>query len=213
LKKELLESIDYYFITDSGLSRHGSLHDTQEAVRAGCKIVQYREKAKETGAMVKEAETLKHLCGESALFLINDRIDVALAVDADGVHIGQEDMPYTLARSILGPDKIIGVTVHDVHEAEQAEESGADYIGLSPIYETGTKKDAGAACGVSMIRTVRGSVRLPIVTIGGINTANIGEVIRAGADAACAISAVVCADDVYGETRALREQIRMVNSE
>ena len=208
MKKELLESIDYYFITDSGLSRHGSLHDTQETVRAGCKIVQYREKTKETGAMVKEAEALKQLCGDGAIFLVNDRIDVALAVDADGVHIGQEDMPYTLARSILGPDKIIGVTVHNVQEAEDAGKSGADYIGLSPIFETGTKKDAGAACGVTMISAVRESVRLPIITIGGINKVNIGEVIRAGADAACAISAVVCSDDVYCETRALRELIK-----
>ena len=141
------------------------------------------------------------------MFLINDRIDVALAVDADGVHVGQDDMPFTIARKLLGPEKIIGLTVHDMNEAEETEKLGADYIGLSPIFATGTKQDAGSPCGVSMIREVRNRVRLPIVGIGGINRENIGEVIRAGADSAAAISAVVCADDVFTAVMELRDII------
>ena len=207
MKKELLETIDYYFITDSGISKHGSIHDTEEAVRAGCRIVQYREKNKETGEMVEEAEVIKRLCCDKAIFIVNDRIDVALAVDADGVHIGQEDMPFEIAQLLLGSDKIIGLTVHNVHEAKEAERLGADYIGLSPIFETGTKENAGSACGISMITAVRENVQLPVVAIGGINKTNIGGVIRAGADSACAISAVICSDDVYAETVAMREMI------
>ena len=149
------------------------------------------------------------LCRGRAIFIVNDRIDVALAVDADGVHIGQEDMPFTIARRLLGPDKIIGLTVHNVGEAEEAERLGADYIGLSPVFSTGTKQDAGAPCGIPMVRTVRERVRLPVVAIGGITRENVAGVISAGADSAAAISAVVCAEDVYRETMAFREIINM----
>ncbi|MBN1294848.1 MAG: thiamine phosphate synthase [Candidatus Latescibacteria bacterium] len=206
-KKKRLEDIDYYFITDSRLSKHGLLHDVHEAVRAGCSIIQYREKEKETGPLIQEAKAVKRLCSDNALFLVNDRIDVALAVDADGVHIGQDDMPFETARRLLGDSKIIGLTAHNVREAEEAERIGADYIGLSPIFETGTKKNAGTACGTSMITAVREKIRIPVVAIGGIDKSNIGDVILAGAYSACAISAVVCADDVYGETKTLRELI------
>jgi len=157
--------------------------------------------------MVEEAASLFDLCSGKALFIVNDRLDVALAVEADGVHIGQEDMPFVIARHLLGPHRIIGLTVHDATEAEEAEHLGADYIGLSPVFHTGTKKDAGEACGVSMVRAVRERVHIPLVAIGGINRDNVTDVIRAGADAACAISAVVCSDDVYGETKTFRELI------
>ena len=206
--KEKLKTIDYYLVTDSRLSRHGSLHDVREAVRAGCSIVQYREKDRDTRTMVEEASAMLELCRGRAIFIVNDRIDVALAVDADGVHIGQDDMPFAIARRLLGPDKIIGLTVHDVEEAEEAERLGADYIGLSPIFSTGTKHDAGAPCGIPMVKLVREQVRLPIVAIGGITRENIAGVISAGADSAAAISAVVCAEDVYRETTALRDIIR-----
>ncbi|MFC1608203.1 thiamine phosphate synthase [Candidatus Latescibacterota bacterium] len=207
MKNTALQNIDYYLVTDSTLSLHGTLHDVREAVRAGCTIVQYREKTAETRQMVEEAQAIKVLCRDRALFLVNDRIDVALAVDADGVHIGQDDMPFGTARRLLGPDKIIGLTVHDVAESHEAVELGADYLGLSPIFSTGTKQDAGEPCGTGMIREVRNAVSLPIVAIGGINKSNISEVIRAGADSAAAISAVVCAEDVYGETAEIREII------
>ena len=207
MKNIALQSIDYYLVTDSTYSRHGTLHDVREAVRAGCSIVQYREKAAETRRMVEEAQAIKELCRGRALFLVNDRIDVALAVDADGVHIGQDDMPFETARRLLGPDKIIGLTVHDVAESREAERLGADYLGLSPIFSTGTKQDAGKPCGTDMIREVKSAVSLPIAAIGGIKKSNIAEVIRAGADSACAISAVVCAEDVFGETVEIREII------
>jgi len=208
LKRDDLREIDFYLVTDSRLTRKGVLRDVESALEAGCRIIQYREKEKSTKEMVEEALRIRELCVGRALFLVNDRVDVALAVGADGVHIGQDDMPYEAARRLLGDDRIIGVTVHDVGEAVEAERSGADYVGLSPIFETGTKKDAGRACGVSMVRRVRERVSLPIVAIGGINKENAAAVIRAGADAAAAISAVVCAEDVRAAAAEFTETIR-----
>ncbi len=204
----LLRSMDFYFVTDSGLSRRGTVHDVKQALEAGCAVIQYREKEKSTRMMVEEARRLREMCGGRVVFLVNDRIDVALAADADGVHIGQEDMPFEIARKLLGPNRIIGLTVHDIPEALEAERLGADYIGLSPIFHTSTKKDAGIARGVGLIAEVRQRIHMPIVVIGGITRENVAETIRAGADAAAAISAVVCAGDVESEVREFRKIIR-----
>lgn len=200
-RRHLLHKMNYYMVTDAILSQKGILHDVREAVRAGCCIVQYREKDKTTRCMIEEATALQSICGDSVLFLINDRVDVSLAVGSDGVHLGADDMPIEIARSLLGNERIIGLTVHNVDEAIIAERKGADYIGLSPIFETRTKRDAGKGCGVSMIMAVRNAVSLPIVVIGGINKTNAAACIEAGADAVCAISAVVCAEDIYTEVR------------
>jgi thiamine-phosphate pyrophosphorylase len=210
LKKgnSLLKEIDFYLVTDSGLSKKGTLSDVKEATDAGCRIVQYREKNKNTKEMVYEASEIKRICGDRTIFLVNDRIDVALAVDADGVHIGQEDMPIETARKLLGEDKIIGLTVHNINEAIEAEKKGADYIGLSPIYDTSTKKDAGRGIGLERIREVKNAIEIPIVAIGGINKENCESVIRHGADSLVAISAVVCSDDVKRETKCFVEIIR-----
>ena len=200
MKKDRLKQIDFYLVTDSNLSKNGILNDVEQALNAGCTIIQYREKNKSKKELIKEALIIKKMCEDNALFLINDMVDIAMALDADGVHIGHNDMPYEIARKLLGDHKIIGLTVHNVKEAVQAETIGADYIGLSPIFETSTKKDAGKACGKSMIREVIKKVHLPIVAIGGITKSNVHEVIEAGSDAAAVISAVVGADDVYRET-------------
>lgn len=186
----------YYFITDAGLSLAGNLSDVRAAVEAGVTLVQYRNKSNITRDMYEEALLLKSACGGKAKFIINDRIDIALAVDADGVHIGQEDMPYDRARHLLGPDKIIGVTVHDLDEALEAEAGGVDYLGLSPIFATGTKDDAGAPCGTAVIAELKKHCRVPVVAIGGITLSNVDEVVAAGADMVCAISAVVTKPDV-----------------
>lgn len=203
----MLRDMDFYMVTDSGLSRRGTLRDVADALDAGCRIVQYREKEKRTREMVEEALLLKELCAGRAVFLVNDRVDVALAVGADGVHIGQDDMPFPLARRILGPERIIGLTVHDAAEAAEAGRLGADYLGVSPIFETGTKKDAGRARGIEAITEARRLTRLPLVAIGGITKANAGAVIQAGADGAAAISAVVCAGDPGAEVREFRDII------
>jgi len=185
----------YYFITDAGLSLAGNLHDVACAERCGGIAVQYRNKGTDTRAMVEEALLLRKICLKS-LFIVNDRLDVALAVNADGVHIGQDDMPYEKARRILGPRKIIGVTARSVEEAMEAQRLGADYVGVSPIFSTRTKLDAGEPAGLQLIRDVKARVSIPIVAIGGITLENAPEVIRAGADSVCAISAVVTREDV-----------------
>ncbi|AKB28207.1 Thiamin-phosphate pyrophosphorylase [Methanosarcina siciliae C2J] len=211
-KISLLKEIDFYLVTDSGLSKKGTLSDVREAVDAGCKIVQYREKNKSTKEMVDEASEIKRICRDRAIFLVNDRIDVALAVDADGVHIGQDDMPIEIAKKLLGPEKIIGLTVHNVEEAVKAEESGADYIGLGSIFDTSTKKDAGKGIGPASIREVKNAIKIPVVAIGGINKENCIPVVENGADSLVAISAVVCSDDVKRETREFIEIIRHIKN-
>ena len=208
MKKSKLKEIDFYLVTDSGLSKNGILNDVEMAVEAGCKIVQYREKNKETKYLVEEAIEVKILCNDNAFFLINDRVDVAMAVDADGVHIGQEDMPIEIARGLLGKDKIIGLTAHNVEEAVDAEKRGADYVGLSPIFVTSTKKDAGEACGTPMITEAKKHISIPVVAIGGITALNIEEVMKAGADSAVAISDVITLNDVYTKVTELRKIMR-----
>jgi thiamine-phosphate pyrophosphorylase len=209
-KKKLLGEIDFYLVTDSGLSKKGTLSDVRNAVEAGCRIVQYREKDKSTKEMVEEAFLIKEACRGKAIFLINDRIDVAMAVDVDGVHIGQDDMPIRLARQLLGNDRIIGLTVHDLREALQAEREGADYVGLSPIFGTSTKKDAGGGIGPERIREVKDALSIPVVAIGGINRENCVSVIQGGADSLVAISAVVCSEDVKKETGDFIDIIRNI---
>jgi len=202
-----LDDIGLYFITDSRLTRKAVLDDVSSAIKAGVKIIQYREKEKPTKAMLEEAEKIKGLCKGKAIFLVNDRVDIALAVDADGVHLGNDDMPYKKARSLL-KDKIIGLTVHDREEAVKAEKQGADYIGVSPIFDTKTKPDAGPAAGLKLIEDVKKAVSIPIVAIGGITLENIGKVIRAGAGSAAVISAIVTKDDVEAECRKFIDKIR-----
>ncbi|WP_292462387.1 thiamine phosphate synthase [Methanolobus sp.] len=211
-KRKLLAKIDFYLVTDSGLSKKRTLSDVRNAVEAGCRIVQYREKDRSTKEMVKEAFLIKEICEDKAIFLVNDRIDVAMAVDADGVHIGQDDMPIAIARQLLGDDKIIGLTVHNLKEALEAEQDGADYVGLSPIFDTSTKEDAGKGIGPESIKGVKNALNIPIVAIGGINKENCMSVVRGGADSLVAISAVVCSDDVKSETKYFIDMIRITRT-
>lgn len=196
----------YYFITDSKLSRAGNLSDVQHAVACGVEVVQYRNKNAETRQMYEEAVRLREICRDSgSIFLINDRVDIALATDADGVHLGQSDMPCLAARKLLGQERIIGVTVHSLAEALQAENMGADYLGVSPIFQTATKLDAGKPAGIRLIEEIRGHVDIPLIAIGGINHFNANEVVRAGADGLCAISCVVAKENVRDEILKFQE--------
>ena len=194
-----LNDLDFYLVTYSSVSRKGTFSDVKNAVDAGCKIVQYREKNKSARKMIKEAKKLKQICEGKAIFLVNDRVDVALAVGADGVHIGQNDISVEDARRLTGPDKIVGLTVHNVKEAIQAEKMGADYVGLAPIYNTDTKEDSGIPCGPETIAQVRKNINLPIVAVGGVNKNNVKEVISKGADSVVSVSAVLSSDDVKKE--------------
>jgi len=201
----------YYFITEARLSRAGNLSDVASAVAAGVRVVQYREKQGRDRDLVAEARKLRELCRHT-LFLVNDRVDVALEVGADGVHLGQEDLSYHEARKLLGPDKIIGVTVRNGAEALAAQAGGANYLGVSPIFSTTTKADAGAPTGVALLAEIRRRVSLPLIAIGGITLANAPEVIRAGADGVCAISAVVTRADVRAEIEKFQRLFRQGKS-
>jgi len=197
----------YYFITDSKLSLAGNFNDVSMAVACGVSVVQYRNKNAKTREMYEEAVRLREICRDT-LFLINDRVDIALAVDADGVHLGQSDMPCEAARRLLGDKKIIGITVHNLAEAVEAESVGADYLGVSPIFQTATKPDAGKPSGISLIEEIRANVDIPLIAIGGIDHSNAKDVIRAGADGLCAISSVVAKEDVSAEIKKFQDSFR-----
>lgn len=205
----------YYFITDSLLSRAGNTSDIKNALKAEVSVVQYREKHKSSKEMYEEALKLRKLCS-NIIFLVNDRVDIALSVNADGIHLGSDDLPYAIARKLLGKKRIIGLTVHTLKQAREAQESGADYIGVSPVFSTNTKPDAGIPVGTGLIRQIKTSVSLPVIAIGGINLANAKEVIRSGADGLCAISCVVGAEDVKLEIekfqRLFGENERQINA-
>ena len=206
--KERLKDIDLYFITDSKLTRKTVLEDVKSAIKAGVKIIQYREKEKSAREMIEDAKKIGKLCRENnILFIINDRIDIALAVNADGVHLGNEDIPYSIARKLLGSKKIIGLTVHNIQEAMEAEKIGADYIGVSPIFETKTKLDAGKPAGLKLIKDVKKEVKIPLVAIGGIDENNLKSVLKAGAKSIAIISAIITKDDVEKECKKFKEII------
>ena len=188
----------YYFITDSSLSKKGNRKDVLEANKAKVSIVQYRNKQGNSRELYEEALELRQIC-RASLFLVNDRVDIAIAVKADGVHLGQEDIPFSAARKLLGTEKIIGLTVHSLEEALEAARLGASYLGVSPIFSTSTKPDAGPPSGLKLLSEIRKQVDLPLVAIGGISLSNAPEVINAGADGLCAISAVITQEAVCSE--------------
>ena len=198
-----------YFITDSRLTRKNAVDDAKAAINAGVKVIQYREKEKHTMHMVDEARKIKELCmGKNILFLINDRIDVALAVDADGIHLGQEDMPYANARKLLGTKKIIGMSAHSFKDALQNQKLGADYTSIGPIYYTATKKDAKEPIGLDSIRKLKNKLKIPFVAIGGINESNIDDVLKAGARNVAVISAIVSKENVEERVKFFIKKIK-----
>jgi thiamine-phosphate pyrophosphorylase len=194
-----LQDIDYslYLVTDRGLSRgRSNIEIVTAAVRGGATVVQLREKDCSTREFIEQGLTIKKfLKDHSVPLIINDRVDVAQAIKADGVHLGQTDMPLGLAKKILGESMIIGISAESVQDAIEAEKGGADYLGVSPIYATPTKSDTAPALGLEGLKEIRKAVRLPLVGIGGLNTKTAAEVIRNGADGVAVVSAIVAADD------------------
>jgi len=198
-----------YVITDAKLSRGRShLEVAQAAIEGGASIIQFREKEMTTRELVETARRLKELTEEKGVpFIVNDRLDVALAVEADGVHVGQDDMPAALARQLIGPRKILGVSASTVEEALQAEKNGADYVSASPVFTTPTKPDTPPPTGLEGLRAIVEAVNLPVIAIGGINEKNAAEVMEAGAQGVAVISAVVSPPDIAAAARHLRETL------
>jgi thiamine-phosphate pyrophosphorylase len=201
-----------YVITDRRLAS-GRSHEevAREAIAGGATVIQLRDKEASTKELVEIGRRLRRLTAERGVtFIVNDRVDVALAVDADGVHLGQEDMPAALARQLMGPAKVIGVSAGTVEEAKRAEKDGADYLGVGPVYATVTKPDAGEPIGVEGLAEILRAVSIPVVAIGGINEGNVEEVIAAGADGVAVVSAVVAAQDIEAAARRLRRKIKEI---
>ena len=204
---------DFYFITDSSLTRQDYLKDSEDAIRGGAKVVQYREKGRQVGELEAEARRLLAICREAEVdFVVNDSPELAAAIGADGVHIGPKDVPLSRARMVF-PNGIIGVSCGSVEEVKRAEAGGADYIAASPVFFTSTKRDIGKPLGLEGITAFRIATELPIVAIGGITLANVREVVTAGADSACAISATVGTPDVAWSVREFEARIKKAKEE
>jgi len=193
-----------YVIFDPAVAPGGDeVQIARAALDGGARLIQLRDKTREKGLQLPVAEALQALCRErGALFIVNDHVDLALAADADGVHLGQKDMPIDEARPIVGPDRIIGVSTNNVQEALAAQEAGADYVAVGSIFPTATKLDTRSA-NLERLRQVEIAVHVPVVAIGGINASNISAVVDAGAQAAAVISAVCGAEDPAAAAREL----------
>lgn len=199
-----------YVLTTGPAQARGRSHleIADAAIRGGATAVQLRMKDASARAIVETARVLASRCREAGVaFIVNDRVDVALAAEADGVHIGQDDLPAGAARAVLGAAPLLGVSAATVVEAAAAAQAGADYLGVGAVYGTATKPDAGAAVGLARIRDVAASCDLPIVGIGGITVENAGAVIRAGAAGIAVITAVTMAEDMAEATRRLRQEV------
>lgn len=176
----------------------------------GARVLQLRVKQVSSRAFLAIAREVRDICRQyDCLLIINDRADIALAVNADGVHVGQEDMPLAAARKVLGPDKIIGVSTHDSEQALLAERGGADYIGFGPLFGTNTKATGYTARGLDQLREIRALVRLPVVAIGGITTERAASALAAGADAVAMISDLVLASDVTAQVKEVLARIQL----
>ncbi len=200
---------ELYVITDEGLSKgHTHAGIARMAIAGGADVIQLRDKKLSGKELLQCALEIRDISKRSGvLFIVNDRLDIALACDADGVHLGQDDMPVKIAKPLCPPGFIIGVSAGSVEEAIQAERDGADYIGLGPVFCTASKSDAGPACGLDTIRYVKNVVSIPVVAIGGIGHANAKDVLASGADGLAVISAVVGQDDVTMAARKLKSLI------
>jgi len=200
---------DIYPVTCQKLSRGRSNLEVLEALIAGgARAVQLREKDITERELFHLARAFRERTWKADMTLIiNDRVDVCRAVEADGVHLGQDDFPVREARRLLGPQTIIGVSTHSLEQALQAVDEGADYINVGPIFATQTKEHAGPPVGLELFRQVRERVRIPVTVMGGINLDNLDQVLSAGADRIAVVSAVVGAEDIARAVKEFRRRI------
>jgi len=200
-----------YLITDRKQTALPLPDAVRLALLGGVRAIQVREKDLPIRDLLALAKELRMLTKEfGAKLFINDHVDVAVAVDADGVHLGHESMPTTAARKIVGSDMLIGVSTHTVDEARAAESEGADFVTFGPIYETPSKARYGAPAGLEALRDVKRAVDIPIFALGGIKGNNIGHVLWAGAFGVSMISTIFSADDIEKKTRNIMEMIKIV---
>ena len=198
-----------HILTDIVLqNRFSHVELAKLAIRGGADTIQFRQKSGSTREMIQAAREVKQVCEESGVTLIvNDRLDVAIASGADGVHLGQDDFPIPLAREVLGKDCLIGGSAATKEEARVCLSEGADYVGFGPVFPTTSKDDAGPVSGISILKEVVQSIPLPIIAIGGVSADNAADVMEAGAHGIAVISAVCCQEDPEEATRALHKAL------
>ncbi len=203
-------NLDLYVITDEEIA--GGLSHAEIARRAlagGADVIQLRDKECGSGDLLRIGRIIREITRKKgAIFIVNDRLDIALACNADGVHLGQDDIEAGVARQIAPHGFIIGVSVGTVEEAVHAEQEGADYLAISPVFPTASKYNAGPGHGLEVLQDIKRNVSIPLIAIGGINTGNVHDVIAAGADGIAVISAVVGSPDITAAARQLRELVR-----
>jgi thiamine-phosphate pyrophosphorylase len=201
-----------YLITDRMVARMPLPEAVQQALDGGVRAVQLREKdlpVRELLVLARELRVMTRKAG--AKLFINDRVDVAVAVEADGVHLGQQSMPASAARKVAGDRMLIGVSTHSLEEAKAAQSEGADFITFGPIFETPSKARYGAPAGVLAIRPLKNEIRIPVIALGGINSANILPVMSAGADGVAMISAVLASDDIRKTAAAFTKALTAIS--
>lgn len=202
--------LSLYVITDRLLSRGRSHREVvASAIAGGATCIQLREKDLSTRELYVTAEDLRRLTREKGVtFIVNDRLDVALAVGADGVHLGPDDLPFTAARRLMPPDMILGVSAGNLKDALEAQRMGANYLGVGSVFATATKADAGEPIGLEGLSHICRRVSIPVVGIGGINASNARSVMEAGAAGVAVISSVVAASDIASAARELFEIVK-----
>ena len=210
LRKEKVQSVCglYPIIDTQGLKGEDHIGIAKAVIKGGAKVIQFRDKVQNKRDVFPIAVELRKLCADSGVtFIMNDYLDVALATDADGLHVGQEDLSAKEARRLLPQDKILGVSASSLELAVQAEKDGADYIGHGAIFPTGSK-DGARAVGLSRLPEIKKAVSIPVVAIGGINQNNVAEIVRAGADGIAVISAILGAESPEAATRDMIKRIK-----
>ncbi|RBW70563.1 thiamine phosphate synthase [Bacillus taeanensis] len=193
-----MKDFKFYVITGEEFHKDRDLLEVmEEAIQGGADIIQLRDKKSSKIEVLKKAQALRELTKKYGVtFIVNDHIDVALAVDADGIHLGQDDLPLHEARKIVGANKVIGISTHCIEEAREAEKNGADYIGVGPVFPTNSKEDVVDPVTTSYVEQVAKEITIPFVAIGGIKLHNVDQVLDAGASRICVITAVVANEDV-----------------
>lgn len=197
---------DIYCITGEAFSRGRSNIDVvDQMIKAGIKIIQYREKEKNMGQKYEECLKIRKLTQDAGVcFIVNDHVDLAMAVSADGIHVGQDDMPVSVIRRLTHGNMIIGLSTHSPAQASKAEQDGVDYIGVGPIFETRTKKDACDPVGFDYLDYVVKSVRLPFVAIGGIKQHHVPDLVMRGVGCLAMISEIVGAEHIGDTIKTIR---------
>lgn len=197
-----MESLKLYLVTDTKMLEGRDYYKCiEDALRGGVTMLQLREKECDGADFLEKAYRLRAMTKRYGVdFIINDRVDIAQIVDADGVHVGQSDIPASEVRKLVGNGKIVGVSARTYEEAKKAKEDGADYIGVGALFGTTTKLDARNV-GVEMLKSIKGRVDIPIVGIGGINLQNVSQIKSLGIDGYAVISSILKAEDIYEETR------------